>query len=187
MKYPCDYIQTHDIDWFFLLHNDEQEIPIHIASRGYDLPDFVNDIQANRKIQHLVSLLDVDYDDSTLPTDIEINEVAVAQITELVKTSIGEYNLDGIEYNPQIFRNDYLKSFAYMAHVGFYSFDTFPEMEVEGTFVKQSYRLIAKPKKGGLLKQDVLALLPTDLDFSIELLISVFKSNPSDRILLNLE
>ena len=55
-KYSQNYISTHDIDWFakVTLPNG-QIIPIHIASRGTELPDVVNNKEQNRRIQTIVA------------------------------------------------------------------------------------------------------------------------------------
>ncbi len=52
-KYYKYYQETHDIDWFFQYHGRF----FHVASNGGEIPDVV-DKNNNRKIQHLVAMVD---------------------------------------------------------------------------------------------------------------------------------
>lgn len=180
MRYSRNYIQSHDIDWFFLFQYKDIEIPIHIASRGNALPEFVNDLHGNRLIQHKVSILDDEYEGKAILGNIQINESAVSEIVEITRNAIRNYNLEGIEYSPEIFRQTYLETFAYMAHAGFYSFDIFPEEKEEDKYESPYYRLIAKPTTPGILPADILKLLPTDRDFSNYFLHSIQDKAISD-------
>lgn len=120
-KYSQNYISTHDIDWFakVTLPNG-QIIPIHIASRGTELPDVVNNKEQNRRIQTIVArnielpLESTLYDDVVYVDYINHNEIP---------------NEDKI----------YLQTFGDMAHIGFFSFDT---IIIDGF---SNYLLVAYP------------------------------------------
>ena len=105
-KYSQNYISTHDIDWFakVTLPNG-QIIPIHIASRGTELPDVVNNKEQNRRIQTIVAR------NIELPLESKLyDDVVYVDYT----------NHNEIPNEDKI----YLQTFGDMAHIGFFSFDT---------------------------------------------------------------
>lgn len=120
-KYSQNYISTHDIDWFakVTLPNG-QIIPIHIASRGTELPDVVNNKEQNRRIQTIVAR------NIELPLESKLYDDVVY--------------VDYINHN-EIPNEDkiYLQTFGDMAHIGFFSFDT---IIIDGF---SNYRLVAYP------------------------------------------
>ena len=120
-KYSQNYISTHDIDWFakVTLPNG-QIIPIHIASRGTELPDVVNNKEQNRRIQTIVAR------NIELPLESKLYDDVVY--------------VDYINHN-EIPNEDkiYLQTFGDMAHIGFFSFDT---IIIDGF---SNYLLVAYP------------------------------------------
>lgn len=120
-KYSQNYISTHDIDWFakVTLPNG-QIIPIHIASRGTELPDVVNNKEQNRRIQTIVAR------NIELPLESKLYDDVVY--------------VDYINHN-EIPNEDkiYLQTFGDMAHIGFFSFDT---IIIDGFL---NYLLVAYP------------------------------------------
>ena len=103
-KYSQNYISTHDIDWFakVTLPNG-QIIPIHIASRGTELPDVVNNKEQNHRIQTKVAKK------IELPLESKLYD-------DVVYVDYANHN--------EISNEDkiYLQTFGDMAHLGFYSF-----------------------------------------------------------------
>lgn len=95
MKYRKDYQLSHDIDWFCRYNN----LPLHIASNGSVIPDFV-DSSTNRKIQRILG------EKQILSSDIEINKDVKKYLQ----------NEDGYE--------NYISSFVDFARLGFISVDT---------------------------------------------------------------
>lgn len=132
-KYSQKYIQTRDIDWFAKVSlPDGRNFPIHVASRGNDLPSFVNNKEHNRTIQSLVA------NKMELPLRYEPYDDVVYVGYDDIQNLTNEEKL-------------YLSSFGEMAHQGFYSFDNIIEDDV-------TYRLIAHPSQ--VLVDDILQLLP---------------------------
>lgn len=119
-KYSQNYISTHDIDWFakVTLPNG-QIIPIHIASRGTELPDVVNNKEQNRRIQTKVAKK------IELPLESKLYD-------DVVYVDYANHN--------EISNEDkiYLQTFGDMAHLGFYSFDTIM-MEDSLTYILVAY------------------------------------------------
>ena len=121
IKYSPNYISTHDIDWFAKVTLPSgQIIPIHIASRGTELPDVVNNKEQNRRIQTIVAR------NIELPLESKLYDDVVY--------------VDYINHN-EIPNEDkiYLQTFGDMAHIGFFSFDT---IIIDGF---SNYLLVAYP------------------------------------------
>lgn len=122
MKYRKEYLKTRDIDWFCNINN----VWIHVASAGGNLPDIVNDSTKNRDIQFLVAQLP----DIHNIEDINVNEKNLAQRFSQVE-------------NIEEARNNYLLTFVAMAKKGFVSFDRTNLSEQEDNH----YHIVAWPKK----------------------------------------
>lgn len=144
IKYSPNYISTHDIDWFAKVTLPSGKIiPIHIASRGTELPDVVNNKEQNRRIQTKVAkkiefpLESKLYDDVVYVDYANHNEIS---------------NEDKI----------YLQTFGDMAHIGFFSFDT---IIIDGF---SNYLLVAYPTSPLASNiMDTLPNIPLNQQFNI--------------------
>lgn len=127
---------THDIDYFFVLKNGGKEYPIHVASRGSKLPDFVNDLKVNRKIQSAAA-------ESGNQSSWDIDRFDIRFIVCNIKKQFETLPLEFEDYAYMVDSELYRSSFAYMASVGFYSFDTIHRDNEEDLYI-----LVAIPKIG---------------------------------------
>lgn len=143
-KYSQNYISTHDIDWFakVTLPNG-QIIPIHIASRGIELPDVVNNKEQNRRIQTIVAR------NIELPLESKLYD-------DVVYVDYSNHN--EIPNEDKI----YLQTFGDMAHLGFYSFDTIM-MEDSSTYILVAYP--TSPLASNIM--DTLPNIPLNQQFNI--------------------
>jgi hypothetical protein len=116
MRYRQDYCKTHDIDWFATY----QGIPIHVASNGMIVPDFI-DSKNNRLIQQYVSGLTKVFDVAELP----VNQ-----------------NFESIYSKKDDVIREYRSSFNDMACIGFCSFDS---IQNEYGYPEYRLNLVAMP------------------------------------------
>lgn len=115
-EYTSEYLQSHDIDWFYVVNG----IPIHFASAGGIIPSKANDRKnlrwVQRKVNKLPDILDA--------KDIQINP-----------------NLDE-QFHDKKALNEYLCSFLNMAKKGFVSYDRKDIMDVNSVV----YTFVCGPK-----------------------------------------
>ena len=140
MKYTDDYIFNHDIDWFCIVNGDY----IHVASAGGYIPDFINDKETLRDIQHQVEMLPFIYRED----EIVYNEQVLINV---------------INPNENEARNHYIESFTIMARKGFVSYDKTNINNLSDS----SYHLVCRPRSNGsklsLKKiQSVKTTIPTE-------------------------
>lgn len=131
------YQLTRDIDWFCIIN----DYPVHVASNGGRLPNFIrSDKQLFASQKNVLSLPNV--------FDYEVNREIELDRDEELESLEGDFN----EYFPEAnevlgdnqFNNTqkaYYWSFVSMAKKGFYSFDKV----ILGEFDSR-YRLVAWPK-----------------------------------------
>jgi len=99
MKYDITYLESKDIDWFFMYG----DVYVHVASAGGAIPDEVNDRETLRDLQHKVAEADPIFSKD----DIIINEAIMSKM---------------FNNNPKG-REAYLESFVEMSMSGFVSLD----------------------------------------------------------------
>ena len=150
MKYSDIYLVNHDVDWFSLVNG----VYIHVASAGGVIPDFVNDDEQLRIVQHQVEMLPFIYGED----EIEFNDVAIQNV-------LGDNNSRA--------RLSYIESFKVMAQKGFFSYDR----TNIGEPLDNRYHLVCRPLHPDQQPQ-VLNLPVFDTEISIlEWIRNVTRSN----------
>ena len=117
MRYRHDYCTTHDVDWFATYKG----IPIHIASNGMMIPDFI-DSKKNREIQQYVS--------------------GLSEMFAVFAPPQNNLNIESLYDNREDALYAYQSSFKYMACRGFWSFDSIRD---EYSHLEYRLNLVAAP------------------------------------------
>ncbi len=137
MKYTDDYLFSHDIDWFCIVNG----VYVHVASAGGSIPDFINDKEVLRDIQHQVEMLPFIYRED----EIVYNDQAFIKI---------------INPNDNDARNHYIESFTRMARKGFESYDKTDINKPSDN----TYHLVCRPRsKGTKLNVKKIQSIKTDM------------------------
>jgi hypothetical protein len=119
MRYKKSYLQTHDLDYFFIKDGKY----CHAASAGGDLPASVNNVRILRNLQRLVHELPFLFKES----EIIINR---QRIIQLKGNKIIDFNI-----------TDYIDTFVQFARKGFYSYDRTNLEDIDSN----QYHLVASP------------------------------------------
>lgn len=135
MKLSKNYIQSKDIDWFCCI----DDIYIHVASAGGELPDIVNDYNKLRGIQEAASKLPDIYKDE----EIEINDTFIRSELEKNIRQLREKDIYYGNYDINKGVEDYTSTFKIMARKGFTSYDRTHISELEDNH----YHWVARPRK----------------------------------------
>lgn len=139
MAYTIEDQLTRDIDWFVLDTNDK---PIHVASAGGRIPDYI--IKNDR-----------------------LNKIILKNIRQTLEQQkiIINPNLDEIvNFESESMRFLYLRDFIFMAARGFYSYDK----TVLGNFENTMYHLVAWPENQVVIDFKTHSLIPKlDIEFPV--------------------
>ncbi len=130
-EYDIAYMQEHCIDVYFRYDGK----PFHVLTYGTTIPATLNDVDRNRRLQHLVA---VDIDEVQESNDVHIEQGYVFVVQEESVRGLGELAMyeDLVPDEETI-----LQMFWPMAVLGFHSYDCVEELE-DG---RGEYRLVAYP------------------------------------------
>lgn len=133
-EYDLGYMQDHCIDVYFRYGN----MPFHVLTYGTTIPVELNDVDRNRRLQHLVAVAIEDFEKEL---DVHINYDYVTAIRDASIQATGE-----LARNEELIPDErtILQMFKPVAQLGFYSYDCVEELE-DG---KGEYRLVAYPVQG---------------------------------------
>lgn len=129
MRHKKSYLQTHDLDYFFIKNGKY----CHAASAGGKLPRNVDDVRNLRALQRLVN---------ELPYVYKENEVIINRrhIVRLKRRVDKEFNLE-----------NYIDTFVKFARKGFYSYDRTNLEDV----TDNQYHLVASPPYKTIIDIDI--------------------------------
>lgn len=123
---------TRDIDWFII---DIKNKPIHVASAGGRLPNYILDNdRLNKNI--LKSLRKSEKEDFPFEINPNLNQI--------------------LEFESERMRFLYLRDFIFMASKGFYSYDK----TILGNFENPMYHLVAWPTNSIILDIEMYSTIP---------------------------
>lgn len=148
-RYTKKYLESHCVDVFFRCGDK----PIHILTFGNDIPEELNNIVTNRKLQQTVVRMHQyrvgDYLDNG---SVIIND----SYLQTINAQFTVYNQSHPEMESQMPElSDIVRMFAPNAGIGFYSYD-FSKLEND----KAEYVLVASPSQNTRIDQELMDRLP---------------------------
>ena len=152
MKLSDDYIQSKDIDWFCCIDN----IYVHVASAGGELPDIVNDYNRLRGIQEAVSKLPDIYKDE----ELEINETFIKEELEKNINLLRDKGIFNGQYDSNKGFEDYISTFKSFARKGFISYDRTLVYEIDDNH----YHWVARPRDSVRIPEIDIPMVEANID-----------------------
>lgn len=148
-QYPITYIETHCIDIYFRFNNT----PIHLLTRGNEIPDALNDIIVNRQLQHIVAKASdfrARYDAAVAA--VIVNNRYVDRMHQEYENYIHTFP-ESESIMPSV--DDYLRMHLPNALLGFHSYVFYRD---QGS--RYQYEKVVSPLEGNVLEPQLFWQLP---------------------------